>query len=1091
MLHRIFGACAKTKSEYFLQELALRCREKRPVFFIVPEQMTVTYEARVAALEIPESHFYLETLNFSRLPNRIFRQIGGISQRPIDRTGKQLILAKAVRSLEGECPQLDARIDRPRSLERLMSQLNEFEDFHVTPATLEQLAKVAKQENKTGLSQKLGELAAIVRRYRELLDAQFDDTVSETQRLLDALDQNPVFADSYIYIDGFYDFTADQYALIRRMIAQAREVYVGLTCPRPQGDSRTVAVRAQRAANRLKAMTDRLEDVILEEPESFPAPLKHLAHQLFLGREPWQGEVTALHLTQCPSAYDEVCAIAAQIRRLVQKGARYRDIAVAYRQDRIYPQLCQSIFPRYDIPFHVSDQPENRPQPMAQLMECACRMAGGDLRLKTVRNYWKTGLCGLSEEESFDLESYALLWNLQGKAWLEDGDWQMPPQGYGEAMNDRQRQDLERLNASRRRLMAPIAAFKQRLQAPTLHEKLQGLVELLQKLQVPQQIQQEADDLRRRGDFAAADDTVALFNALLGALSQLDLTLGELEVSREEFADYLHLALKGCQAGTLPPAPDCVSVGEAAFARNDDCKILFLPGLNAGIFPAEEPKSGLLTEAERRLFREQKVELAQDGEDFALNEYFLLDQLIRTPSQALYLSYHRQRSAADANPCAPSTFVHTVKQLFPQLKEDLYAPELALPTCREEAFGYYCAHFGQENALTEYLKEYFAQAPRLEPLHHAADFCESQQDLKAPPFPAHEDLALTQSRIDCYIRCRYQYFANYMLKLRQPPSAFPDEAQSGSLNHYVLENFFAQRYAQEPTPPPPSPQEVHQQVLALCQAYFADYARTDRVDRAKLDHLIRQATRSLSFVIQNTLEELEQSAFVPVMFEAEVPGDVKPYCIPLPDGSQLKLYGKIDRVDLFRAPDGQDYVRVVDYKSGHKEFNLQDVYNGLNQQMLIYLFCLWRGKLKRPQGELEVTPAGILYARASQPSLQEADAPRAMETARRRMVRNGLLLDRPEVLEAMEKEPNGLFIPKGNPAKYLATLEQFGVLERHTQRLLKRVATQLKQGRTSGPTPLPPVWTAVSIAPIARYASKANGAKRSTVILIPTLRCWR
>ena len=153
MLHRIFGACAKTKSEYFLQELAQRCREKRPVFFIVPEQMTVTYEARVAALEIPESHFYLETLNFSRLPNRIFLQIGGISQRPIDRTGKQLILAKAVRSLEGECSQLDARIDRPRSLERLMSQLNEFEDFHVTPATLEQLAKVAKQENKTGLSQ--------------------------------------------------------------------------------------------------------------------------------------------------------------------------------------------------------------------------------------------------------------------------------------------------------------------------------------------------------------------------------------------------------------------------------------------------------------------------------------------------------------------------------------------------------------------------------------------------------------------------------------------------------------------------------------------------------------------------------------------------------------------------------------------------------------------------------------------------------------------------------------------------------------------------------------------------------------------------
>ena len=94
-------------------------------------------------------------------------------------------------------------------------------------------------------------------------------------------------------------------------------------------------------------------------------------------------------------------------------------------------------------------------------------------------------------------------------------------------------------------------------------------------------------------------------------------------------------------------------------------------------------------------------------------------------------------------------------------------------------------------------------------------------------------------------------------------------------------------------------------------------------------------------------------------FELRIDKDglVAPYSLPLPDGGTLQIKGSIDRVDRMER-DGKGYLRVVDYKSGGKEFLLSDVLNGLNMQMLIYLMCLWQNGAQRYG---EVVPAGILY----------------------------------------------------------------------------------------------------------------------------------
>lgn len=66
----------------------------------------------------------------------------------------------------------------------------------------------------------------------------------------------------------------------------------------------------------------------------------------------------------------------------------------------------------------------------------------------------------------------------------------------------------------------------------------------------------------------------------------------------------------------------------------------------------------------------------------------------------------------------------------------------------------------------------------------------------------------------------------------------------------------------------------------------------------------------------------------------------------MPPGGDGLLTGKIDRVDTYEK-DGTTYFRIVDYKTGRKDFSYTDLLYGKDLQMLLYLFALQETR-KRP-----------------------------------------------------------------------------------------------------------------------------------------------
>jgi len=312
-------------------------------------------------------------------------------------------------------------------------------------------------------------------------------------------------------------------------------------------------------------------------------------------------------------------------------------------------------------------------------------------------------------------------------------------------------------------------------------------------------------------------------------------------------------------------------------------------------------------------------------------------------------------------------------------------------------------------------------------------------------------LRLSASRIDKFASCRFAYFVQYGLKAkpRQPAGLTPPEV--GTFMHFVLQHTAAEA-AEKGGFANISDDELDR----LTDKYIAEYVRTELNDfqekTARFRYLFTRLTKDVRRVVRDMADELRASDFAPLDFELDFGADGRIPPMELGAGEDsLRLTGIADRVDGW-VHDGKLFLRVVDYKTGRKKFDLSDVWYGMGLQMLLYLFTLQKNG-KAIYGR-EIVPAGVLYVPARDVMLSAPADPTDEETDKLRsdaLRRSGLVLDAKDVLNAMEHGDAPRYLPvkfrNGVPSgDALATAEGFGQISRHIDDTLQGMARELKQG---------------------------------------------
>ena len=1053
MLKLLLGRSGSGKTRAMLETMAASAG-KRPQILIVPEQHSHDMERTLCAIGGNSVSLGAEVLSFTRLASRVFSACGGLAAPALDGGGRLLLLRMALGSVTDQLKVYQRPSRKPAFLSGLLATVDELKTCRITP---EQLWN-AGAESGGEEGDKLTDLSLIYGAYEALTARQGADPRDRLTRLAEALRRTDWAEGKDFYLDGFTDLTPQERQVVAVIAGKCNSLTVALTCDKLEEDEGGAGIfsPARRTARQLLRLAKEQGVPAQVEVRALPAEgrssaLAHLESQLFAPQPmPFPEQPEGLSLFTALSPYSEVEWTAAEILRLVrEEGYRFRDIAVCARSMEEYGSLIQTVFARYGVPVFLSRMSDILEKPILALITAALDTAAGGYRYDDIFRYLKTGLTDLSQEDVDLLENYALTWNLEGSAWTGRKPWTNHPKGYGRTFTQEDKDLVEWLERLRRQVVGPLETLRKNPDK-TGAGQAKALYKLLEDIGVPERLAQRAKALSEDDQQALAEEYAQLWDILCGGLEQCAQILGESPMELEEFARLFALVLSQYDVGSIPVSLDQVTCGEMPRLSHKRYRAVFLLGADDGAIPAAALSPGLLNDDDRSLLASYGLELAPQLGDKLYREMTIVYECCAMARERFSVSW--AAAGPDGAERRPSFLAEKLKLLFPKLERVEEGRldgtfRLAAPRPALELAG----RWSWAGAALERLPDY---APLVERMRRAASLDRGRLHRQAVDALYGSRVPMSASRMDKYKACHFSYFMQYGLKAEPRRAAGFQAPEYGTFVHYVLEHVLL--WCKEKG----GVKEVSQEELhTLCdqavETYTAEELGGLEGENARFRYLFRRLKKSVYAVVDNVAEELRSSQFQPISFELGFGKnqDLPPVELSV-DGVTVSISGFVDRVDGW-VHDGRLYLRVVDYKTGRKSFDLTEIWNGMGLQMLLYLFTL------EEQGKqlynMDVTGAGVLYlpardaVAAGSRAMSEAQRQKLVDTQLRR---KGILLDDPDVLTAMEDPAEGgiRFLPVrvtrtgAISGEALVSAQRLGKLARHTQKVLEDIGKELAAG---------------------------------------------
>ncbi len=1066
MLHLVLGRIGCGKTTYAHQLLKERAQSGcDDMLLIVPEQFTYESDKGVVETLGAAGASRVNVVSFKRLATKIFDAMGYPDKPMLDECAKAVFMAMALESIEDRIKVYSRHTDSSAFISSLLELGAELKQCSVTP---ENLRQVCAGMPEGVLRQKGLELSLIYEAYDSLVTNSFFDSETVLDRLAVMLDKTDRFIGGTVVVDGFRRFTAQEMRIIEKLLVRAKDVYVTLCTEDVHAESVTGAFSAAgETAQKLIRLASKLNVPVgspvrlTDEKMGFSTyaddALRYLEKNLYLpDADAFDGETENITVC-CAGDIQEECAwVAREIKRLMRSGfCRCRDIAVVFRSGDTYEKEINYALKKHGVPMFEDNRQPITNQPLINLVRNVLEISCGGYSTDTVMRCMKTSLAGLDIDECFELENYVLMWGITGKAWLSE--WTYNPDGFGVEMSSERQARLDELNRLRLRFVEPIENFKHAARDADGKTVCTALYNYLLETGADERLKKLAVSLEENGEIALAIEQQQVWDMLMQLLDKMAVAVDSYTLSLRKITELFVLAVSSQTLGRIPAGFDETVIGSAARIQTRGPKVVFVLGMNDGVFPKAPSSAGLFTDSERLMLESLELELAKNSRTKVLDERFMVYNSVCSARQKLFVSY----SCSDISGArlAKSEVVENIEALFPRCRrvETATIPDEEKVEAARPAFELMAANYRNNNTLFATLKEYFSNIPeysgKLAALQRAAEkreFRISDEKLARKLFG--EKMHLSASRIEVYENCAFRYFCQYGLYARPRADAKLDPAQEGKVIHYVLENLL-KKYGGKGLSRADT-DELVKDIKSLIDVYADEFMGGLSDKEKRFLYQFEKIARAATVVVMRISKEFENSQFEPCDFELHIGGDgpVKEYTVELPDGRSSAVIGFIDRVDKMEL-DGKTYLRVVDYKSGGKEFALSDVFNGLNMQMLIYLFALWKNG-----GEYygsEIVPSGVLYLPAN---FRPYDVSRHedIDTVRSKMLANGkmngMILDDEKVYVGMDSELSGIFVPikrdsHGKIKGTLISIEQLVKLKQKTDGILRDMVKQLHHGR--------------------------------------------
>ncbi len=990
MLQFIVGRATSGKS-YTITEKIAEClnRGGSPVL-IVPEQFSFESERAILSRFGDKQADRVRVMSFTRLCDEAGRIYGGLAGRELSDADKIILMGRALNMSKDELKLWKSYVNSAGFTEKMLNTVSEFK---IHAISYDDLLAAAERISDSSLVAKLKDTAVIYRNFNLLLSERFIDPNDKLNRLYETLKTHKFFEKNDVFIDSFKGFTGQQFKILGRIISTAKSVTVSLTLDTESTRKNGVFSSILKTKERLLELAKRYnvqvaQDIKLEHPRYENEDMGHL-ERLMAGYADCKGALCH-SVTVCGAADmgEEAEFVARTIRKIVrEENAKFDDFAVIARDASVYEEELDFACNRNKVNCFIDRRIPLISLPISVVSLNAIAL-GKSLGTEKILRFYKSGLDFLSLDELSLVENYTYLWSIDGDVW--EREWDMNPEGFREGDPEETKEKLKAINELREKMIAPILAFRKSFRG-SAQDMARALVNLILKVKADESFKNLSRNYELESNQVYNDAIKQSWETFMGVLDSIALCFGNTEITRKEFEDAVKTALNLTTVGIAPQTLDEVTFGSADRIRPYRPKYVFIMGANQGMFPRTAAAVGIFSNREREILNKNDISVPDKAIDGAIDEDFLVYSSACSPSHKLFISY--TDSLTDGSAAEPSAFVFDILENLEVNRLTLPAPltENTFPETNEAAFTEMCKRVSKNENEALTLKNSLCD----DELKIRAQSVFGMQ--KPPVNKISSDTAknlfgkkmyMSPTRFETFNSCKFMYFCKYGLKANKLEPVEFSVLQRGTLVHYVLERLITEfgkdvsRLTSE---------EISDNVDRYVKEYLDSIPGYRSVEDDRFKYLVSTVSRSVKFVAERLASEFAQSDFEPVHCELRIgsDGDIPEIQIPLNDDAALMLNGVVDRVDRWNG-----YVRIVDYKTGSKEFKFPDVLFGQNMQMLLYLYAVSQSE------EFSGEPAGIFYMPAKRIK---------NEKSKRRM--NGLMEADLELVNAMDKDNSGEFVP--------------------------------------------------------------------------------
>lgn len=1021
-LRFFFGPSGSGKSRRLYQEIVERAvREPEKNFLvIVPDQFTMQTQKDFVTLHERGGILNIDVLSFGRLSYRVFDEVGELDTPVLDDTGKSLVLQKVALRLRDELPTLGGYLHRQGYIHEVKSALSEFMQYGISVGDMDKL--IAFSQKRGALVHKLKDLAVLYRGFQEYIGGKFITTEESLDVLRRSLGKSGLIRGSIVVFDGFTGFTPIQNRVIQEILRLSEEAIVCLTLgagenPYELDGEQKLFHMTKKTVSDLQKLAREVEagrggDVFVGMPDGFMQggkdgapvgrPVWEKGKQLCIQKHhrfeespalqalernlfrypfvPYTQPQDSVHIFEASTPRQEVHQAGLKALKLVrEKGYGFRDIAFILGDMEGYAPYVETEFAQMGIPCYIDRTRQIVLNPMIEFIRSALELYEKDFTYEAVFHYLRSGLADITWEEADELEDYCVRTGIRGyRKWSRLFVYKTAQMGENEDA-------LKRLNQIRERFMAQVECLHGK-NKETVGDYVNRLYAFLVQNRVQEKLAGFEGMFQADNQGARAREYAQIYRLVMDLLDQIYGLLGTEIMSLREFADILDAGFGEIRVGTIPQNVDRVVVGDMERTRLKQVKALFFLGVNDGNIPRNASKGGIISDMDREFLRESELELAPSPRQQMYIQRLYLYLNMTKPSHDLYLSFSKVNSQGKS--IRPAYLIDVVHELLPQLKTEYpeQEPVLTQVVTPGEGVGYlaeglrgYVQGYGEKEQEQAFFTLYEAYGTGDEALRMRRD------ELTRAAFQRYEDSGLSRAvaralyglelensvtRLETYAACAYRHFLQYGLSLKEREEFGFESVDMGNVFHAVLERF-SRRLSESEYTWFDFPREFgEKEVKDALTAYAAQYGETILYSSARNEYAVTRMNRVLARTVFTLQDQLKQGEFVPDAYEMSFRyvEDLDSVNVALSEEEKMRLRGRIDRVDI--AEDEKHvYVKVIDYKSGNRQFDLAALYYGLQLQLVVYMNAALEMEAKR-HPDKEVVPAALLYYHIEDPTVE-------------------------------------------------------------------------------------------------------------------------